>query len=399
MNLYFYTLFDSHNKYPRCAGILYNNKYKFFDLFRFNTKKLYKDIKDDIYNIKTILLQANDNGHDIITSNFKQIVKAFNFPIDDREYNVYDIHLDHIDPTSTQAKDSDLIKRLLLKMQDVKHKQYQKLLANSAIIYQDLENKGVLVNTRPFHPNWSLNTYSGRSSSTGFNIQGFSEHEHVGSSSSNEHSVLIHFDWISADIRVAALLSKDDNLTNSFSQSDPYSYMMSKLNTAEDGLSREECKLFLLKSINSMNTSAELRDIYPRLCEWIDSCDIATNSPDGKLHTLLDRAYKVSRAKNRLAVLNGAMQGTVAHAMHNVIRKIWLKYSEYLVAEIHDSVILSVPNDTQAIKAIINSVAPIMMTPFSGIIPDNPIFPIRVSIGKKWKCWKLYKQYNSLEDI
>ena len=65
--------------------------------------------------------------------------------------------------------------------------------------------------------------------STGFNIQGFSEKVFVHNVSALEGDLLVHFDWICADIRVASLLSGDENLKRSFVKSDPYKFLMKSL--------------------------------------------------------------------------------------------------------------------------------------------------------------------------
>lgn len=108
---------------------------------------------------------------------------------------------------------------------------------------------------------------------------------------------------------------------------------------------------------------------------------------------MLNRKFKLARAKNELAVLNGIMQGSVAHAMQRTIRRIWEKLPTKLVGEIHDCLVMSSSPDQKEIKSIIEIVTPIMMHPFEGIIEDNPRFPLNVSIGKKWKKLKPYKTY------
>jgi hypothetical protein len=190
---------------------------------------------------------------------------------------------------------------------------------------------------------------------------------------------------MAADIRVASLLSEDEELQNSFIKSDPYTNML------EYGYfeNRDQCKLFLLKSINSLNISIELMKIYPKLCKWLDLCSGITRMSDGYLESLLGKKFKVETAKNGLAVLNGAMQGSIAHAMHNVLRQAWDLYPTYVCAEIHDSIVLSVPRDPIVIKSVIADISNIMVRPFAGYLDYNPFFPVRVSVGSKWKQWNL----------
>lgn len=398
--IYFYTLFDHQSGKPRCAGIQIGDKFTSYDLYRPGAGKKIKTINDTIAKIREFLLLSNDREHTIITSNFKKILSAYNIPIDSRHYNVYDVHIDGpttpIRSTNSQSKDNLLIRKILERMAIGHHYEYQKLISNAAVVYQDLENRGIYINDELFKPEWSMITFSGRSKTTGFNIQGFHEDHIVRSVDSSHNSVLLHFDWIAADIRAASLLSNDKLLIDSFKTSDPYTEMVNFFKNNKSGdIDREECKKYLLRSINSMDVSSDAFVVYQQLGNWICECHAATRKPDGILETLLHRRFKVSRAKNALAVLNGAMQGSVAHAMHSVIRKIWEKIGIYVIAEIHDSIILSVPNDSAIIRSIIDTVVPIMMYPFSGLLSDNPSFPVRVSVGKKWKKWRLLETHRA----
>jgi hypothetical protein len=278
--------------------------------------------------------------------------------------------------------------------------EYQKVIANAAVVYQDMEDVGLLINHSPEFPKWSQKTFSGRSKTTGFNIQGFAEDFHVVPQGGQECDVMIHFDWISADIRVAAIMSQDPLMDRAFTHSDPYIVMMNELNSASDEqITREESKRYLLKSINSMDfTSVALTEVYPRLGRWIRRCKEATE--DGKpLETILNRKFRLARAKNQLAVLNGVMQGSVAHAMQLVLRRIWDKLPSRIITEIHDCLVVSAAPDGAEIKAVIDIIAPIMLYPFEGVLDSNPSFPLEVSIGKKWKKWKLHKIYRESEVI
>lgn len=388
-NAYFHTIFE--NSKPRCAVLKYCDNYEYFELFRQGAKKPIKAIKDNIAAINKHLLEINDSGK-VVVSGFKNYISCFNLPIEDMEYNIYDLHQDHLlemQLTNNQAKDRKILKAIVDKFECKQVSEYQKHLANAAIVYQFLQNQGVIVNDTLMKPEWSLNTFSGRSKSLGFNIQGHHHNDKVRVVDSSENYVLLHFDWISADIRVASILSGDTNLGNSFIESDPYTHMVNFINNKD--FSRDECKIFLLKSINSMSNNDVLSDIYPKLGKWIEQCYSITRSEDGELETILGRRFKVSKSKNQLAVFNGVMQGSVAHAMHNVIRKVWNSLGSYIIADIHDSLVLSVPNEGPLIRSIIDLVSPIMMYPFAGLTDINYDFPMRVSIGKRWKDWQLFE--------
>lgn len=391
----FLTIYDRFNK-PCFSCIKTKNANTIIELYKPGIRKPIKEVRKAILSINRLLTIASDEGHEIITSDFKRAIKAFELPIDSRDYNIYDIHLTKSMPYTGSNNDMEIIKKAADKIYDnYKTSNYQKLLSNVSVVYQDLENRGLILNDINVRPIWSLQTYSGRSKSLEFNIQGYSDNDYVRAPNVVSRSVLIHFDWISADLRAAAILSKDNRLVDSFLKSDPYTILMDHINNnaTDSQMSREECKLFMLKSINSMDTNDILYKAYPKLCDWIESIRTLTGDSDGYAQTIMHRRFKMSSAKNALAVLNGAMQGSVAHAMHNVLRNVWLKCGSSIVADIHDSLVLSVPEDQRVINATIDTVLPIMMYPFEGLLPDSHCFPVKVSIGRKWKKWKLLKTY------
>ena len=399
-NLYVYTLFDQKTRRPRCTGIKDGTTVKICDLYRPGAGKTIKKIDTTKKIVKKILLKANSERRKIILSDFKSHVLAFDLPRDHRTWTVYDVHLPDIQPSNSSNHDSEIIARVLDRMSHTTPQEYQKIFAQAAIVYQDLEDTGLLINHSPESPKWSQKTFSGRSKTTGFNIQGFAEDWHVVPQGGQEYDVMIHFDWVCADIRVASVLSRDPVLNEAFVNSDPYTIMMNELNSgSEDQITREESKRYLLKSINSMDfTSVALTEIYPRLGRWIRRCKEAT--AEGRpLETILGRKFRLAHAKNELAVLNGVMQGSVAHAMQLVLRRIWDKLPSRLITEIHDCLVVSAAPDGSEIRAVIDIIAPIMLHPFEGILDSNPSFPLNVSIGKKWKRWKLHETYRETEVI
>ena len=391
--LYVYALYNNNNR-PCCIGLKDGDNIKVCELYRPGAGKTIKHIETNIKVIRKIIIKANDEDRCIVTSDFKKLLIALDLPIDARKYNVYDLHLPEITPSNSSSKDHKIIKQVLSKIEKRSCKTYQNVIAEAAVVYQDLENNGISINHMPMYPKWSMNTFSGRSKTTGFNLQGMHEEYHVTPDHGNESDMLIHFDWICADIRVAAFMSKDSLLNEAFKESDPYNLMMEFVNSdSDEKITREESKLYLLKSINSMDVnSLALSSVYPDLGNWISNCKQVIK--DGKpLETMLGRQFKLSRAKNELAVLNGVMQGSVAHAMQRTIRRIWEKLPTKLIGEIHDCLVMSSSTEQKEIKAIIDIVAPIMLHPFEGIIDENPKFPLNVSIGKRWKKLKTYKTF------
>ena len=398
---YFYSLpGGSHNK-PACAGILIDGKTTIYDLFRPNQGTPYRVCKENVSNIRSFLLKLSERNVRIVCSDFKRVIKDYSLPIDNRRYSAYDLHLykqlANIKSVGNQAKDHEIIRRVLDRMGRSEVLPYQNIIANAAVVYSSIEDRGITVNDLPQYPNWSLDTYSGRSKCTGFNIQGHSTVDLV-SVPEMTNVALLHFDWIAADIRVAALLSNDEKLAASFMASDPYTHMCDMINASGSGelISRDECKLALLKAINSMDIGGiVLSKIYPQLGKWITSLKDKMHSENGEVETMLGRKFILSQSKNALAVLNGVMQGSVVHAMQLILRRIWERLGQYILAEIHDSLVMCVPRDPSIIKSVISIVSDIMTHPFRDVISHDPFFPIKVSIGKKWKDWKLYDTYRS----
>ncbi len=399
-DVYVYTLFERDGGRPRCTGIKLGEMVKIIDLYRPGARKAISVIDRRRETIRNIIVRSSNDGDRVITSDFKGHITAFDLPIELRQYNVFDMHLDQrlksIRLSDSPEGDANIVRSVLAKMPTFKVKDYQRLIANAAVVYHDLQTRGLNYNFTKVYPIWSQKSWAGRANTSGFNVQGFYE-PHIISPCGYDNPVLIHFDWIGADIRAAGLLSGDEQLNTSFVSSDPYTHMMDIINRdSTHKITRDECKRLLLESINSMDfSSIALTEIFTALGDWIARCGKATSVPNGYLETILGRRFRVSEARdnNPLAVLNGAMQGTVAHGMQNVLRKVWEKIGNRIITEIHDSLIVASSPDISDIKATIDLVAKIMLYPFSGLLPSNPVFPLRVSVGKKWKKWKLNAIY------
>jgi len=396
-DLFIYTLFDKQGR-PRCTGVKVGNDIKIYELFRPGDRKTIATINKHRKLIRALIINANQKCR-VIISDFKSHISAFDLPLELQQYNIYDLHLPDFSCSDSVHKDIEIVKKVLYKMSNSRISEYQKIYANAAVVYQDLQNRGLKNNYNDVFPIWSQKTFSGRSKTTGFNIQGYTEPFQILPPNVDDKSVLIHFDWICADIRVASLLSGDVELQNSFVSSDPYTYMMKIINSnSTQQITRDECKIFLLKAINSMEfDNIALTSIYPTLGDWIIKSGVTIDQVGGYLETILGRRFRMAHVKSakngRLAVLNGAMQGSVANGMQNVVRRVWEKLRNRIVAEIHDSLIVSSAPTNQEIKSTIDTVTKIMLYPFDGLLPSNPSFPLKVSIGKKWRKWKLFAIY------
>ncbi len=395
--LYVYTIFDNKSGKPRCTAIKDGDKTHVIELFKGSGGNIGK-IFGRINKISKIIVKS-EYDRPVVISDYKRHIESFSLPITSRRLNVYDMHLPNITHSDVCSVCSNVVEKMSCKPL----REYQKLIANAAVVYHDIEKRGLLINHIPHFPKWSMDTYSGRSKTTGVNIQGWTDDSCVRTPPHDDKDVMVHFDWVCADIRVASLLSNDQLLQRSFDDGDPYKQMVDLINAeSEDKITRDEAKLFFLKSINSMDSdSLSILKVYGDLENWIIESKKSIESPDGSLSTILGRKFKLAGAKNALAVLNGAMQGSVAHAMHNVIRSVWEKFPHKVVAEVHDSLITCTSSNKNELLSTISAISDIMLYPFDGLIDSNPAFPVKVSIGKKWKKWQPYliKRANGVEYV
>ena len=119
----------------------------------------------------------------------------------------------------------------------------------------------------------------------------------------------------------------------------------------------------------------------PGVVEMVDS---------GVLRSILGRPFPVKK-ENYKSVFSGMIQGSVAHAMHNSLIKVYREFPSNILVETHDSITMIC--DKTIAKDVINKVSAIMLRPFSGIINSNPLFPVKVYVGESWKNWKFLRVY------
>lgn len=344
-----------------------------YDLYKPNTGRKIHDIKTDMQAVKDLF----GGGGKIVVNDFLHHVQAYGLNAGDLGDQIHDVQIGEVEPDRL----SKLASRLML----YKPRLYDKLLADVSIVYADLSERGLFYNYGKVKVDWSVDTFTKRSKSLNFNLQGFTDEAHIRTPYASEQDILICFDWMAADIRAAAAMSGDQALSQSFLESDPYSFLQK---TIGGDITRDECKLLLLKTINSLDyKDGVVRDVYPALCEWLRAQDDLL-AQDGGISSLLGRKFNMSKTRSKLSALNGVIQGTVAHAMHVSLRKIWDQYPHRLVGEIHDSVILNCPPVKSEMLKMIKDVTAIMVRPFEGLLQEELIFPVRISIGNKWKNWK-----------
>jgi len=318
--------------------------------------------------IADLLTKCLNNGT-LVIDGFKRFLDHFNPDIPNKILDVYDT------PLSDCSSSLDVTDLLNSKKDD-----WQKLLANASVIYNRMEKRGVILSYKKVYPKWSVDTFSGRSKTTEVNIQGISDLP-VQNVFGDYDDCFIHFDWLAADVRIAAILSKDEELLRAASQIDPYQYIADKIG----GVDRSMCKQTLLQSINSMNVSSAILDMFPKLKSWITESSEKLNANEPLL-SILGRPFTQIDGKTQRSPFNATMQGSIAHAMHSVLPKVWDIVGPRLLAEVHDSIIVSIKKS--AIKECIQKVTDEMIRPFKGVIDNDLILPVKVSVGTKWRNWK-----------
>lgn len=375
-NVYVYTIFEKEGGRPCCTGIKIGETVRIFDLFRISAKRPLITINKRIESVTSILLKAHHSHNKIIISDFKNHLIPFSLPLVPELYDVYDLHLPTIKSSGSEEIDANNIKTILNKMSKAPLREYHKIIANAGVVYQYLQDSGLHVNYDHVYPVWARETVTGRSRCTGFSIQGYNGHVKVRTGGCSDTTHLLQFDWVSADARVAALLSKDTAALDSFNESDPYQLLADKV-----GINRESAKLALIRAIYSLDFSAEIQELFPTLCDWINNCKVSAEA-GRPLMTMLGRQFKIG---NVSTIMSGVISGTLAHAMQMVIRRIWEILPDRLVSDIHDSVIITAKKEE--IGALVDLVIPIMARPFAGVLADSPLFPLKINVGVLWQKW------------
>lgn len=391
--LFVYVLFN-HAKEPLAAGFLANGRKRLYNIYGQGCRTSLLEVEENKATIAKVITQAVANGIPVVTSDFKSILATF--PIDKLQrvdYTVYDLCWETEGGNKGGKEAQAIIDKILDRMATVKYRPWQKVFANAAIVYQALEDRGVNIGMIPHKPIWAQNTYSGRSKNLVVNIQGADGTEYLTNPAGEEDDIFLYFDWMAADIRVAALLSGDPLLNEAFATSDPYTHLEEILTDETGTVARADCKIQLLQAINSFNfTHPVLESIYKDLGLWLQQSKRKLDE-HGELKSILGRKFQVARARNKnpLAVQNGVLQGSVAHGMQHCVKRIWDTYGSQLLVEIHDSVALTCK--PEYVNSTIKGVVGIMTRPFEDLLESNPFFPVKVSIGRQFRKWKPIRVY------
>ena len=374
------TLFD-YNKNPPLPlqTIVVDNGVKVYTLFLQKTdikiRKIYEN-KKEIAKLFKKPTCVND---------FKAHLKAFDLKRN-VNYKVYDLNLPKINLKPKSEKDGKVILAKIAKSVTGRRLDgWQKLMANASVVYQNLEDRGIRHGYKLMRPRYSLETFSGRSKTSVFNIQGTTDEYDV-QAANLERGYFVHLDWIGADLLMAAHMSGDREMIASFEDSDPYSLMVQLLDHPD--FNRERCKRELMRVIYSLDIDDVVLDIYPDLRRWMrDRLDFLKKN--GYLTSILGRRFYL-RGDNRKSVFNAQMQGSVAHAMQSVLTRLFGDFGPNLITEIHDSIVLSCQKID--LPAVIEGAGRVMLDPLEGFLEKSPIMPVRISVGKRWRKWKKLKE-------
>ena len=380
--MYYLSCIFDRKKRPLYAAS-FNDETKeaaFYQLYLPGTKFPLYEVKENEKKIVKIFYED-----DVVVTGFKSYVKAFDLNLT-RRYEVFDAC---IESESCLAGTIPAIKKHLLKqissLMEVEQQEWQQVLADSQLVYRHFEKSGHYQNGKKVYPEYDL-AFTGRSKCHNHNIQGANANDsiyHI----DDDNEVFVHFDWIAADFRVASLISKDKYLQDSFKTSDPYTALFKALDIED--LTREQCKLELFRSLYSMNAEADSLEFYPDFAEWMKK-SAEKIELEGFSTSLLGRRFYLNKDRPIRSVFNAQIQGSVAHAMQNVLYRVFKMFPENVLTEVHDSLILCCKQED--LKTIIPEVSNIMLYPFDGILESNPRFPLKISIGMEWKQWKLYKE-------
>ena len=358
------TVFAGYPPRPMITAI-YDGKVEVVPLYLKGTKRSLYDVHKDIDAIS----ERISTSEYVLLNDAKSHLQSF---------DIQTLEMFQINPAIPPGLNLGQYKRLFNALLPLKvEKDYwRRLIAMASTTYAMMESRPIYVDEKRVYPRYSLDTFSGRSRCTNFNIQGAPEDIPIKA----DGDLFVCLDWVSADLRVAAAMSGDENLTEMFRDSDPYSNIAGLLK-----IPRSECKILLLRTLYALDLESAILDLFPTLKKWIENKLIELETT-GYLTSLLGRPFRL-KTRDQRSVFNATLQGTVAHAMQSVLWKIQKDLGRFLLTETHDSVVF-VCNRIVLTK-LLRLATPIMNKPLDKL----PRLPFKAYIGKEWKRWKLYKAY------
>lgn len=370
------TLFD-YNKFTPLLSLVKSDSIKIYNLYHpASGISLYEAEQN-----KNFIKSLFENNKNIVCNDFKTHLKCFNFDLN-KQYDVYDVPCDRPSNNQDLNESKKNLLRLMKHVESIKSERWMKLTSEAAITYQFLENRGYKYFGKIIKPTFFLDTYTGRARSTGFSIHGMGSKEDI-KPIDPQRDTFVHFDWVSADIRFAGLLSNDKELLDMFNESDPYTYLSEYL-----GIDRDTFKVSFLASMYNRNYDDPIFGLFPDFIEWLKNVG---NNADSKIPVtdIMGRPYLSSSEHNEKAAINAAMQGSVAEAVKAVFSKIYLLDKEVLFSDIYDSIVCSCSR--AVVKDVIHEVGKIIYRPFDGILNRDITLPYKISVGNKWCQWKTLK--------
>lgn len=287
----------------------------------------------------------------------------------------------HFTASGNENEQKKALVKLLLRLKNHDDAPWRRVVGEACRVYSRMQTVPVELFGSRVRPIYHVDTVSGRSRATDFPIQSADESYDL---SSERGSLFICLDWIAADLRMAAYMSEDKDLLQSFDDGDPYTHLASTLDVP-----RDEIKIAMLRAIYSMNSSEPVLDCYPILQKWIDE-QRHMISKRGYSESILGRKFYLHEKRKIETVFNASIQGSVAHAMQATLIEMGKKLPNNLFTEIQDSLILTASRN--AIKMVVDTASAVMLRPFDGILSSGPTLPLRVSIGTKWRRWKRFRE-------
>lgn len=386
--IYLYTCFDRNRDSRPLACVMVEVadgsvvSLDHYNLYIRNSGRTYYDIWESISSVRD-KLNLSDK---IVINDFKQSAIAYGL-IYDASKDIYDYNCQCdklIDVNNSKSICVDGVKELA----SFGFNSWAKLRAEASSVYRYLQESGVIYGYQKHHPIWSLDTFSGRSKTSGINIQGFE----AGTSfclADNTFDTYINFDWIAADLRMAAILSNDKKLDGSFANSDPYQFMCDNLHI--DGMTRDNIKSRLLPAIYALNLDDPTLMFYDGLHKWIsDSVDSLNRT--GYSESILHRKFSVSSDRTSKSVINAIVQGSVAHCMQSVLINVASMYLDNILVEVHDSLTLMCRESM--VNSIVNDIKQFVGFPLNGLVDGEYMFPFIVGVGKQYKRWDKSFRYD-----
>jgi len=326
----------------------------------------------EVINSEQQLLKLIKSVNEIVIVNYKKFVDYFGI-ID--SVNIYDYPGEINDHQEFINENFDEFK-----------KEWQVLRYKASNTYHNLEKRGVFLEHKLMKLKYNMDTFSGRSNSVGFNVQGCNKEFNI-RHHNYRNNIFIHFDWIAADHRIASIMSGDKDLISCYENSDPYTHIV---NILDGQVERDQCKSEFMQAVYGLNPNHEILTVFPEFREWISS-KVDDLNKDGYVRSILGRKYVTDKSiKGNRRAFNSIMQGSVAHAMNNTIHKVEKELGDIILTEQHDSLTVCV-NEFIAFNAI-KTISDIMIRPLEGILPYDFTMPLKIHVGKKWREYKQVKE-------